>query len=134
MGDEQEEQLENPFSSNGGSSRNQDDFLAFSSTPLPDKEFKPQRGKRFRQQNWQRFGDNFRGNNTHNSPNFRGGRGGSPHFRGSPRPQHPHFYSSNNQQQQYNNYNLGGRGPFNNSFNNSHRGRSPRNRQSHVSN
>lgn len=106
------------------------DFLGFSSTPIPGKDFKPKWGKKNRNQNWKGFGsynegeeahqggggnqNNFRGNPNHqgqfqNSPNHRGQYHGSPQIRGSPHQFTPRGRGAN--------YHNGGRGSYQNSPN-----------------
>ncbi len=80
MGD----QLPNPMANSPG------DFIGFSSSPGHNREdrFQPRRGKRNRQDNWQRFGQFEQGQRGHfYSPRGRGGHGGaqnSPYFHSTP--------------------------------------------------
>jgi len=88
------------FSSpNGGGSQ---DFLGFSSTPIPGKNFKPKWGKKNRNQNWNRFGsmnDQEAGQNHQNSPHHQN----TPHHQNMPHHLNNQYQNSNSPRPPYQN-------------------------------
>lgn len=114
MNEQEDHRLNNPFSESTSPppTPNSSDFIAFSSTPNHERQFKPRRGKNNRLNNWQRFGESPYGNNRGGnwSNNYRG----TPHQNRGGRWNNstPHFYS-----------NQGGGGDDMNYRNNFNRGR-----------